>query len=184
MLNRNIALYISKCIFAGIALLGGAIGLYLCVANTANLKTINHSPTKDTYFMYEKISDLDADQGPEVSRLLPNSAIDIWVYREHGFGYEDWQVSCIVSESAFKQFAETQLHTSVDEIDSWGFIAVSHRMCRFFYAKRLGIPAGSAESINSRNRYLECYVYDKLNRWHLAYCYDRANNILTCDFGR
>lgn len=184
MSNQNRKFCIFKCIFASGAFFGGAIGLYLCIANTTNGKTIKHSPTNDVYFIYGGINDLGADQGHEVLGLLPNSATDIWVYREHGFGYEDWQVSCIVSEFAFKQFVDTHLHTHVDEIDCWGFNVVSHKMCNFFYAKRLGILEKDVESIKSQNRYLECYVHDKLNQWHLAYCYDRINNILTCDFGR
>ena len=138
----------------------------------------------DAYFIYNNIDGLIAGEGQELSQFLPQEATDIWISHESGFGYEDWEVSCVVSETVFRRFVNERPDMRMSDSAVFGFDHTSYKMCNLFYQERLGISQEAISRIRTRDRFLECYVHDKNSHWHLTYCYDRISNILSCGFGR
>lgn len=147
-------------------------------------KYIEATSVHDAYFIYKNVDCLIAGEGQELSQFLPQEATDIWISHESGFGYEDWEVSCVVSETDFRRLVNERLDMRMSVIDVFGLDPTSYKMCNLFYEKRLGISQEAISRIRTRDRFLECYVHDKDSHWHLTYCYDRISNILFCGFGR
>ena len=182
-LNAGI-LKVCKYVFAGALVIALIVCILLSINNSSGMKYIEATSAHDAYFIYNNVDCLITGEGQELSHFLPQEATDIWISHESGFGYEDWQVSCIVSETDFRRFVNEWPDMRMSVIDVFGFDFFSYKMCNLFYQKRLGISLEAIRRIRTRDRFLECYVYDKNRHWHLTYCYDRVSNYLFCDFGR
>ena len=184
MLSRHSHLMSFEFVFVVILFLAALVFIVLPLNRAENGKSVFSTPANETYFVYETVDKLVKCEGEKWAQFLPVTASDIWISRESGFGYEGWQVSCIVPEHDFCRFATVRLNTKTDLINIFWFRVDSYKMCNFFYQKRLGISADDVGNIRERNRFLKCYVHDKENHWHLTYCYDRSSTILSCDIGR
>ena len=184
MLSKRVILFVRKYVFAGVIIIALIVCILLCINNSSDIKYIGATSAHDAYFIYNNVDCLTAGVGQELSQFLPQEAIDIWMSHESGFGYEGWEVSCVVSETDFRRFVNERPDMRMFDSAVFGFDHTSYKMCNLFYQKRLGISQEAISRIRTRDRFLECYVHDKNSHWHLTYCYDRISNILTCDFGR
>ena len=184
MLSKCVILFARKYVFVGALIIVLIVCILLGINTSSDMKYIGASSTHDAYFIYTNVDCLIAGEGQELPHFLPHEATDIWISHESGFGYEDWAVSCIVSEDDFRRFVNERPDMRMSVIDVFGFGSISYKMCNLFYQKRLGISQEAVRRIRTRDRFLECCVHDKNSHWHLTYCYDRISNILSCDFGR
>ena len=184
MLSKCVIMFVRKYVVAGALIIVLIVCTLLSINNSSGMKYIEATSAHDAYFIYNNVDCLIIGEGQELSRFLPQEATDIWISHESGFGYEDWQVSCIVSEKDFRRFVNERPDLQMSVSDVFGFDSFSYKMCNLFYQKRLGISPEAIRCIRTRDRFLECYVHDKNSHWHLTYCYDSVSNVLTCDFGR
>ena len=184
MLSKCVIMFVRKYVVAGTLIIVLIVCTLLSINNCSGMKYIEATSAHDAYFIYNNVDCLIIGEGQELSHFLPQEATDIWISHESGFGYEDWQVSCIVSETDFRRFVNERPDLQMSVIDVFAFDSFSFKMCNLFYQKRLGISHEAMRRIRTRDRFLECYVHDKNSHWHLTYCYDRVSNVLTCDFGR
>lgn len=141
-------------------------------------------PSNEKYLVFEDLNALISyhDQCPV--DLLPPKAKNIWVYCKDGFGYEDWQFSCIVSAEDFRRYSESRKNANIRQGDSFCLDFESFKVCNWFYQKRLHLSQKEVSQISESNRFVEYYDYDQALHWHIIGCYDRASNILSCDIGR
>lgn len=175
---------LSRIMAYGAWLLPTAIVVYgLVVCFNKPLFEERFLPSCDRYRVYQDYSALSVCERA-IADFLPSQSKDVWVACDNGFGYEEWQVSCIVLESDLRRFVSEQLKSSLSASDVFGMYADSCKSCNVFYQMRLGLSASELSSIRSRDRFLDCHFYDKSKHWHLTYCYDRISNVLACDFGR
>ena len=170
--------------FAGVVFLLLLVWTSLCHSGSLSKEYVSSTSLHDAYSVYQTVDALSIDSAKVLSLFLPSEAADIWISHDSGFGYEDWQVSCIVPGECFNKFIAARPYITTSAVDVFGFDVNSYKMCVFFYRKRLGISVEEIGNIRTRDRFLECYAYDKNGRWHLTYCYDHMSKVLTCDFGR
>ena len=166
MLSKCVVFFVRKYVFAGILIIVLIVCILLCINNSSDMKYIEATSTHDAYFIYNNVDCLIAGEGQELSQFLPPEATDIWMSHESGFGYEDWEVSCVVSETDFLRFVNELSDMRISVIDVFGFGPTSYKMCNLFYQKRLGISQEAIRRIRTRDRFFECYVHDKNSHWH------------------